>query len=122
VLNVAEADVARAVAPVMGELVATVGENRKMIIFPLEQVPEMGRGRGVRLQRYKDGGLSDLKVFTAEEGLSWTDTAGRLFSLTLKELADWRGNRADAGRLAPKGFPRSNKFSSLRANGDRSQS
>ena len=70
----------------------------------------MARGRGVRLQRYRDGSLSDIKVFSAEAGLSWTDTAGRAFSLTLKELADWRGNRADAGRLAPKGFPRSNTF------------
>jgi topoisomerase-4 subunit A len=77
----------------------------------------MGRGRGVRLQRYKDGGLSDLKTFKAEEGLSWTDTAGRAFSLTLKELADWRGNRADAGRLPPKGFPRTNKFEQALTNG-----
>jgi topoisomerase-4 subunit A len=116
VLNIAAPDVARAIAQVEGELVAAVGENRKMLIFPLEQVPEMGRGRGVRLQRYKDGGLSDLKTFKSDEGLSWTDTAGRVFSLTLKELADWRGNRADAGRLAPKGFPRSNKFSSTLPN------
>jgi topoisomerase IV subunit A len=116
VLNIAAPDVARAIAQVEGELVAAVGENRKMLIFPLEQVPEMGRGRGVRLQRYKDGGLSDLKTFKSDEGLSWTDTAGRVFALTLKELADWRGNRADAGRLAPKGFPRSNKFSSTLPN------
>jgi topoisomerase-4 subunit A len=81
-----------------------------MLIFPLDQVPEMTRGRGVRLQRYKDGGLSDLKTFRAEAGLAWMDSAGRAFSLTLKELADWRGNRADAGRLAPKGFPRTNRF------------
>jgi topoisomerase-4 subunit A len=81
-----------------------------MVIFPLDQVPEMARGRGVRLQRYKDGGLSDVKTFKAEEGLTWIDTAGRSFTLTLKELADWRGNRSDAGRLAPKGFPKSNKF------------
>jgi topoisomerase-4 subunit A len=116
VLNIAAPDVARAIAQVEGELVAAVGENRKMLIFPLEQVPEMGRGRGVRLQRYKDGGLSDLKTFKSDEGLSWTDTAGRVFVLTLKELADWRGNRADAGRLAPKGFPRSNRFSSTLPN------
>ena len=64
----------------------------------------------MRLQRYKDGGLSDVKVFQAEKGLGWTDTAGREFSLGLKELADWRGNRADAGRIAPKGFPRTNRF------------
>src|SRR5947207_4672316 len=108
VLNVVAPDAARALAIVEGELVALIGENRKMVIFPLDQVPEMARGRGVRLQRYKDGGLSDLKTFMAEQGLSWTDTAGRAFTLTLNELADWRGNRADAGRLAPKGFPRSN--------------
>jgi topoisomerase-4 subunit A len=77
----------------------------------------MTRGRGVRLQRFKDGGLSDLKTFNAAEGLTWTDTADRAFSLTLKELADWRGNRADAGRLAPKGFPRSNKFGRTAENG-----
>jgi topoisomerase IV subunit A len=110
VLNVKAPDEARAVTVVAGEQVATIGENRKMLIFPLAQLPEMARGSGVRLQRYKDGGLSDLKTFTAEEGLTWTDGAGRAFSMTLKELADWRGNRADAGRLAPKGFPRSNKF------------
>ncbi|HEX7203799.1 MAG TPA: DNA topoisomerase IV subunit A [Xanthobacteraceae bacterium] len=117
VLNVAMPDEARAIAVVEGELVAAIGENRKMLVFPLEQVPEMTRGRGVRLQRYKDGGLSDVKAFKVEEGLSWTDTAGRAFSLTLKELADWRGNRADAGRLAPKGFPRSNTFSQVPVNG-----
>jgi topoisomerase IV subunit A len=118
VLNVAPPDAARAVATVTGELVASIGENRKMLIFALDQVPEMARGRGVRLQRYKDGGLGDIKTFKAEEGLSWTDTAGRAFSLALEELADWRGNRADAGRLAPKGFPRTNTFSQLRANGN----
>jgi topoisomerase IV subunit A len=117
VLNVAMPDEARAIAVVEGELVAAIGDNRKMLVFPLEQVPEMTRGRGVRLQRYKDGGLSDVKAFKVEEGLSWTDAAGRAFSLTLKELADWRGNRADAGRLAPKGFPRSNTFSQLPAGG-----
>jgi topoisomerase-4 subunit A len=93
-----------------GELIAAIGANRKMVVFPIEQVPEMTRGRGVRLQRYKDGGLSDVKVFRAEIGLTWKDSADRQFTLTLKELADWRGNRGDAGRLAPKGFPRSNKF------------
>jgi topoisomerase IV subunit A len=116
-LNVTLPDAARAIAVVEGELVASIGENRKMVIFSLDQVPEMTRGRGVRLQRYKDGGLSDLKTFRAEEGLSWTDAAGRAFSLTLKELADWRGNRADAGRLAPKGFPRTNTFKQMPANG-----
>jgi topoisomerase-4 subunit A len=113
VLNVKAPDAARALAVVEGELVASIGENRKMVVFKLEQVPEMGRGSGVRLQRFKDGGLSDLKTFKAESGLTWTDTAGREFSLTGKEYADWRGNRADAGRLAPKGFPRTNRFSAM---------
>jgi topoisomerase IV subunit A len=110
VLNISPPDEARALAVVEGELVASIGENRKMIVFGLDQVPEMIRGMGVRLQRFKEGGLSDLKTFRAEVGLTWTDAADRGFSLSLKELADWRGNRADAGRLAPKGFPRSNKF------------
>jgi topoisomerase-4 subunit A len=111
VLNVAAPDAACVVAPVEGELVAAIGENRKMVVFPIEQVPEMARGRGVRLQRHKDGGLSDIKTFEVEKGLTWTDSAGRMFTLSLKELADWRGNRSDAGRLAPKGFPKNNKFS-----------
>jgi topoisomerase-4 subunit A len=111
VLNVKMPDEARALSVVDGELIAAIGENRKMVIFPIEQLPEMTRGSGVRLQRYKDGGLSDVKTFQVEKGLGWTDSAGREFSLTLKELADWRGNRSDAGRIAPKGFPRTNKFS-----------
>jgi topoisomerase IV subunit A len=117
VLNVDLPDEARAIAPVEGELVASVGENRKMVIFPLDQVPEMGRGRGVRLQRYKDGGLSDVKTFAAGDGLTWIDPAARVFTVAIKELADWRGNRADAGRLAPKGFPKINKFGRLAENG-----
>ncbi len=117
ILNVSMPDEARAVAMVDSELVAAIGENRKLLIFELDQVPEMTRGRGVRLQRYKDGGLSDVKTFTAKNGLSWVDTAGRVFSLSLKELADWRGTRADAGRIAPKGFPRTNTFGRAVENG-----
>jgi topoisomerase-4 subunit A len=110
VLNVKAPDTARAIAPVEGELVAAIGENRKMLVLPIDQVPDMARGRGVRLQRHKDGGLSDIKTFEVEKGLTWTDSAGRVFNLSLKELSDWRGNRADAGRLAPKGFPKTNQF------------
>jgi topoisomerase IV subunit A len=110
VLNVEPPDEARVMCVVDGEIVAAIGENRKLVLFGLEQVPEMTRGRGVRLQRYKDGGLSDIKTFKAADGLSWTDSAGRLFTLGMSELTDWRGNRADAGRIVPKGFPRSNKF------------
>src|SRR5271163_4107462 len=113
VLNVKVPDAARAITPVEGDQVAAIGENRKMVIFPIDQVPDMARGRGVRLQRHKDGGLSDIKTFEVEKGLSWTDSAGRVFNLTLKELADWRGGRADAGRLAPKGFPKTNRFDAM---------
>ena len=98
VLNL-KSDEARALTVVNGELVASVGENRKMLIFPIADVPEMTRGRGVRLQRYKEKGLSDVTTFKAEDGLSWNDAAGRSFALPMKELKDWRGNRADAGRL-----------------------
>ena len=110
VLNVSPPNEARAVTLVSGDTVAVIGENRKMLIFPIDQVPEMARGRGVRLQKYKDGGLSDIVTFAAADGLTWRDSASREFSATMKELADWRGNRADAGRLPPKGFPKSNKF------------
>jgi topoisomerase-4 subunit A len=110
VLNVEMPNEARALTTVTGDTVAVIGENRKMLLFPIDQVPEMARGRGVRLQRYKDGGLSDVATFEAKAGLTWRDSAGREFSATMKELAEWRGNRADAGRLPPKGFPKSNKF------------
>jgi topoisomerase-4 subunit A len=113
VLNVKEGEKAAAINTVEGELVASIGENRKMVIFPIDQVPEMSRGSGVRLQRYKDGGLSDVTTFTAESGLTWIDSADRTFTMTMKELSDWRGNRADAGRLAPKGFPKNNQFGRL---------
>jgi topoisomerase-4 subunit A len=117
VLNVTPPDEAAAIAVVEGELVASIGENRKLVIFPLDQVPEMARGRGVRLQRYKDGGLSDLKTFKAGEGLTWVDAGGRVFTQSLKELAAWRGNRGDAGRVRPDRFLTNNKFGQLPANG-----
>jgi topoisomerase-4 subunit A len=111
VLNLKAPDYAVVLTPAEGDHFATIGDNRKMVVFPHEQVPEMARGRGVRLQRFKDGGLSDARAFTAKDGLTWTDTAGRSFTLSFKELSDWHGERAAAGRLAPKGFPRTNRFS-----------
>jgi len=117
VLNLKAPDKARAMTTVDGELAATIGENRKMVIFALNQVPEMSRGRGVRLQRYREKGLSDVTTFKADDGLSWIDTAGRIFTLPMKELKDWRGNRSDAGRIAPKGFPKNNKFHNLSTSG-----
>jgi topoisomerase IV subunit A len=110
VMNLTEPEEARLCVPADGDMVAAIGENRKMLIFPLEEVNEMGRGKGVRLQRYKDGGLSDVRVFNKKEGLSWLDPAGRTFTLPMSELRDWVGERAQAGRMAPRGFPKSNKF------------
>ncbi|MCK1653503.1 DNA topoisomerase IV subunit A [Bradyrhizobium sp. 149] len=110
VLNVDMPNEACAITEVLGNTVAVIGENRKMLVFPLDQVSEMARGRGTRLQKYKDGGLSDIAVFDAKAGLTWKDSAGREFSATMKELAEWQGSRGDAGRLPPKGFPKSNKF------------
>ena len=96
--------------PIEGDMVAIVGENRKLLAFPLNEVPELPRGKGVRLQRYKEGGLSDIKTFASEAGLTWLDSAGRTFSLKGNDLAEWLGHRAESGRLPPKGFPRSNRF------------
>ena len=97
--------------PVEGDHVAAIGENRKLIVFPLRQVAVMSRGSGVRLQRYRDGGISDARVFRLEDGLTWTDTSGRTWTVAKADLGDWLGNRGDAGRLPPKGFPKSNRFS-----------
>ena len=96
--------------PAAGDHVATIGENRKLLVFPLDQVPEMARGKGVRLQRYKDGGLSDARVFALADGMTWRDSAGRTFTVAKADLKDWIGARAEAGRLPPKGFPKNNRF------------
>ena len=109
VLNVSAPNQAAVIATVTGDTVAVIGTNHKMVIFPLEQVPEMARGRGVRLQKYSGGKLSDVMTFTSKDGMTWKDSAGREQASAWKELADWRSNRADAGRLAH-GFPKSNKF------------
>ena len=110
VLNVDKPSTAHLIVPAIGDHVAVIGENRRLLVFPLAQVPEMSRGKGVRLQRYKDGGLADLKIFAIKDGLSWVDTAGRTFNVVGEDLRDWLGNRAEAGRLPPKGFPKVNKF------------
>ena len=110
VMNVKAPDEARICVPVAGDHVAVVGENRKMLVFALSEVPEMARGKGVRLQKYKDGGVLDLKTFAMEAGLSWQDSAERTFTRSQAELAEWIGARASAGRMVPKGFPRTGKF------------
>ncbi|WP_299407843.1 DNA topoisomerase IV subunit A [uncultured Roseobacter sp.] len=108
VLNVRGDTRALVCKPVQGDSIAVVGENRKVLVFNLDELPEMGRGKGVRLQKYKDGGLCDATTFTRTDGLSWLDPAGR--TRTETELAEWTGKRASAGRMAPRGFPRDNKF------------
>jgi topoisomerase-4 subunit A len=106
VLNVGEGAKAQACAFVDGESVAVIGDNRKLLIFPLAEVPEMARGRGVILQRYKDGGLLDITTFTWKQGLK--DDNNRLFEPS--ELKEWRGARAQAGRLVPRGWAKSGRF------------
>ena len=92
------------------DAVAVVGENRKMVVFPLSELPELGRGQGVMLQRYRDGGLSDAIAFRLEDGLSWVlgGESGRVRTET--DLSPWRAARGAAGRMPPIGFPRSNRF------------
>ena len=110
VMNVKAPDEAKLCVPVTGDHLAIIGENRKLLVFPLAEVPEMARGKGVRLQKYKDGGISDLRTFALSNGLTWLDSAGRNFTKDKAELAEWLAARASAGRLAPKGFPRTGKF------------
>jgi topoisomerase-4 subunit A len=107
VLNLKPGDEAAVCVAADGDHVAIIGENRKLLIFPLEQVPEMARGAGVILQRYREGGLADAKVFQLRDGLSW-----RLGERERLEtaLAGWVGERGQAGRLPPNGFPRSGRF------------
>jgi len=108
VLNVSGQDEAIACATVAGDHVAVIGENRKLLCFPLSELNEMTRGKGVRLQRYKDGGLGDIKTFNLKEGLIAYDRSGR--ARTFDSLKDWLGQRAQAGRLPPKGFPVGHSF------------
>ena len=90
-----------------GDRLAVVGENHKLLVFGLDELPVMTRGRGVILQKYRDGGLSDARCFSGGAGLTWRQ-GSRLRTLT--ELGDWISKRGNAGRLAPKGFPRHNRF------------
>jgi topoisomerase-4 subunit A len=98
--------------PVPGgaDSVAVIGDNRKMLVFKLDELPELGRGSGVQLQRYRDGGLSDAMAFPLAEGISWPlgGDSGRVRSET--DLTPWRAIRGASGRIAPNGFPRSNRF------------
>ncbi len=112
VLNVKMPDEAAICTPASGDSLAVVGDNRKLLIFAIDTIPEMGRGKGVRLQKYKDGGIKDVRVFNKADGLTWEDSANRTHNRSLEELAEYVGERAQAGRVAPKGFPKNGKFSS----------
>jgi len=108
ILNVKGDSVAKVCRNINGDHIAVVGENRKVLIFSITELPEMVRGKGVRLQKYKEGGLSDITTFDLLNGLSWLDPAGR--TRTETNLEEWTGKRATAGRMAPRGFPRNKKF------------
>jgi topoisomerase-4 subunit A len=107
VLNLGEGATAKALSPVEGDTIAVAGDNHKLLLFPLSEAPEMGKGRGVILQRYHDGGLADVKVFTLAEGLTWKSGERERREM---DLAQWKGARASAGRVAPRGFPKDNRF------------
>ncbi len=107
VLNVKPGEELALCVEANGDHIAVVGENRKMLVFPLAEVPEMARGTGVQLQRYKEGGIADVRIFRISEGLSWK-SGERVRTET--NLRDWLGSRAQAGRQPPVGFPRSGRF------------
>jgi topoisomerase-4 subunit A len=108
VLNLAAGSEATVCGPADGDTVAVVGENRKLLLFPTADLPTMSRGRGVVLQRYKEGGMADAKVFQMADGLTWR-SGDR--TRTERDVSDWIGKRALAGRLVPKGFSKSGHFS-----------
>ena len=108
VLNLREGDHAAACSPVVGDHVAVIGENRRMLVFPVSELPVMSRGKGMRLQKYSNGCLSDLTTFDLSKGLQWLDPAGR--TRTETKLDNWIGKRGAAGKLPPRGFPKDNRF------------
>ena len=107
IMNVSEGDAAMFCLKVTGDMVAIVGDNRKLLVFKSEEIPTLARGRGVGLQKYKDGGLSDIQFFNEANGFSFNRSGG---VSTEKELLTWLGHRAQVGKLVPFGFPKNNKF------------
>ena len=107
IMNVSEGDAAMFCLKVTGDRVAIVGDNRKLLVFKSEEIPTLARGRGVGLQKYKDGGLSDIQFFNEADGFSFNRSGG---VSTEKELLTWLGHRAQVGKLVPFGFPKNNKF------------
>lgn len=107
IMNVENGEIATFCKKITGDMIATIGDNRKLLVFKVEEIPSMARGRGVTLQKYKDGGLSDIQIFKEAEGFTYTRAGG---TKTEVDLLTWLGHRAQIGKLAPFGFPKSNKF------------
>ena len=107
IMNLADDEHSVFCRKITGNMIAIIGENRKLLIFKIEEIPSMARGRGVTLQKYKDGKLSDIQIFNEEEGFCYTRAGG---TKTETDLLAWLGHRAQVGKLAPFGFPKNNKF------------
>ncbi|MBQ9731572.1 MAG: DNA topoisomerase IV subunit A [Alphaproteobacteria bacterium] len=107
IMNVASGEYVAFCKKIVGDMIAVIGDNRKLLVFKAEEVPTMARGHGVLLQKYKDGGLSDIQIFNEADGFTYTRAGG---TKTETELLTWLGHRAQVGKLAPFGFPKSNKF------------
>ena len=107
IMNVAEGEKTVFCKKITGDMVAVIGDNRKLLIFKAEEIPTMARGRGVTLQKYKDGGLSDIQIFNETEGFTYNRAGG---TKTETDLLNWLGHRAQVGKLAPFGFPKNNRF------------
>ena len=112
VMNPRKGAVMKVLRPVEAEddYVAAVGENRKLVVFPLSELAELTRGQGVQLQRYRDGGLSDARTFRYDNGLSWTMGGEQGRTRTEPDMSNWRAARGAAGRMPPTGFPKDNQF------------
>ena len=110
IINLKTGIIANCLKNIKGDSIATIGTNRKLLIFKINELPELNKGKGVRLQKYKNAYLSDITSFDSEIGLVWFDKSGR--KNVLSNFEDWVGKRAQSGKIAPKGFPRNNKFNS----------
>ncbi len=107
IMNLADGEKAVFCKKITGDMVAIIGDNRKLLVFKVEEIPTMARGRGVALQKYKDGGMADIQIFKESEGFTYNRAGG---TKTETDLLSWLGHRAQVGKLAPFGFPKSNKF------------
>ena len=109
VMSLRDLDEACCCVPITGSRIAVVGKNRRLLVFPVEDMPILSRGKGIRLQKYSDGQLADVTTFDPQAGLQWSDPAGRC--RTTRDFENWQGRRGSSGRKVPRGFPRSGTFS-----------